>query len=284
VDVTAALPADRLLLARLAGAQHDQWQELLQQRQLVLDSCDHEAIHDLRVASRRLRTVTELLAPLIGTEQVRRLQRPLRRLTRELGQLRNLDEAHRYLTGLNHDGLAPLTSQLAQQRRHECTRIRPLLKGLPKKRLQRLLERSGQQLNGAEAAPPLTVVGRLEERNLALYRPIHQLLQLPELAEQADQRHTLRIAIKKWRYFSELLALLWGRRQDRLTILLKRYQGLLGELNDRELLLTLVRDAEQLAPPVRDRVLLLIDAQHRQLINDFRQLLAQQPLQYQFQV
>lgn len=283
MDVTA-LPAARLLLERLGRAQHDQWQELLVQRQLVLAGCSHEAIHDLRVACRRLRTTIELLPLMIDTEQVRRLRRPIRRLTRELGQLRNLDEAHHYLTGLNDDGLAPLTRQLAQQRRQECTRIRHLLKGLPHERLQRLFERAGQQFSGTEAAPPLTVVSWLEERNLVLYRPIHQLLQLPELAEQAEQRHTLRIAIKKWRYFSELLALLWGRRQDRLTALLKLYQGLLGELNDRELLLTLVRDAERLAPPVRDRVLLMIEAQHRQLICDFKQLLAQQPLQYQFQV
>ena len=283
MDVTA-LPATRLLLERLGRVQHDQWQELLVQRQLVLDGCGHEAIHDLRVASRRLRITIELLPLIIGSEQVRRLRRPIRRLTRELGRLRNLDEAHHYLTGLNDDGLAPLIASLERQRRREHKRVRRLLKELPKKRLQRLFERAGQQLASTEGTPPLTVVSRLEERNLGLYRPIHHLLHLPGLAEQAEQRHTLRIAIKKWRYFNELLALLWGRRHDRLTALLKQYQGLLGELDDRELLLTLVRDAEQLAPPVSHRVLPMIEAQHRQLISDFRQLLAQQPLQYQFQV
>jgi CHAD domain-containing protein len=278
------LPADQLLLERLQHALFDLWRELLRQRQLVLDHGEQEAIHDLRVASRRLRTVLELLLPWIGSKRMRRLRRPIRGLTRELGRLRNLDEAHSYLVGLQDDDLAPLIASVESQRRREHKRVRRLLKELPKKRLQRLFERAGQQLASTEGAPPLTVVSRLEERNLGLYRPIHHLLHLPELAEQAEQRHTLRIAIKKWRYFNELLALLWGRRQDRLTALLKQYQSLLGELNDREVFLSLVNDAERLAPPVRDRVLLIIEAQHRQLISDFRQLLSQQPLQYQFQV
>jgi CHAD domain-containing protein len=278
------LPADQLLLERLQHALFDLWRELLRQRQLVLDHGEQEAIHDLRVASRRLRTVLELLLPWIGSKRMRRLRRPIRGLTRELGRLRNLDEAHSYLVGLQDDDLAPLIASVESQRRREHKRVRRLLKELPKKRLQRLFERAGQQLASTEGAPPLTVVSRLEERNLGLYRPIHHLLHLPELAEQAEQRHTLRIAIKKWRYFNELLALLWGRRQDRLTALLKQYQSLLGELNDREVFLSLVNDAERLAPPVRDRVLLIIEAQHRQLISDFRQLLSQLPLQYEFQV
>jgi CHAD domain-containing protein len=107
---------------------------------------------------------------------------------------------------------------------------------------------------------------------------------LPELAERAEERHTLRIAVKKWRYFNELLAQLWLRRLDRQVALLKRYQGLLGELNDREVFLALVKGASGLEPQVRERVTLVIAAQHRQLINDFKQLLSQQPLRYQLQI
>ena len=281
---TIALPAARLQLERLEQALHDQWRELLQQRQLVLDQFEAEAIHDLRVTSRRLRTMIELLAPRIGQDQVRRLRRPVRRLTRELGQLRNLDEAHHYLSGLEDDGLTPLLTQLEQQRRQEHRRIRRLLAELPHKRLHKLLELAGQQLHTPEAAAPLEVVSWLADRNLTLYRPIHQLLQLPELAERAEERHTLRIAVKKWRYFNELLAQLWLRRNDRQVALLKRYQGLLGELNDREVFLALVKGASGLEPQVRERVALVIAAQHRQLINDFKQLLSQQPLRYQLQI
>lgn len=283
MDATT-LPAARLLQGRLEQALHDQWHELLCQRQRAQNGCGQEAIHDLRVASRRLRTMIELLAPLSSADQLRRLRRPLRRLTRELGQLRNLDEAYHYLAGLQDDGLTPLIAQLAEQRRQERRRIGQLLEELPVKQLHRRLEQITQRLNITDTFGPGGLISRLAERNLVLYRPIHHLLQLPELAEQAEQRHTLRIAIKKWRYFSELLAQLWARRQDRLVALLKLYQGLLGELNDREVFQALVRTTGQLDPQVRERVLLAIEAQHRQLLNDFKLLLTRQPLQYQLQI
>lgn len=280
---TTTLPANQLLLGRLEQALLDQWRELLQQRQLVLDSWEQEAIHDLRVASRRLRTVLELLPPWIGSKRMRRLRRPIRSLTRELGRLRNLDETRKYLTGLQDKALLPLMTQLEQQRRQERKRVRRLLEELPLKRLHQQLERAGQCLHTSTGSLSGTVVSRLAARNLDLFRPIHQLQLLPELAEQAEQRHTLRIAVKKWRYFNELLTQLWGGRQDRLLVLLKQYQTLLGDLNDREVFLSVVSATSGLAPQARERMMQAIEAQHRQLVSEFRQLLTRQPLQYQFE-
>jgi CHAD domain-containing protein len=280
---TTTLPANQLLLGRLEQALRDQWRELLQQRQLVLDSWEQEAIHDLRVASRRLRTVLELLPPWIGSKRMRRLRRPIRSLTRELGRLRNLDETRKYLTGLQDKALLPLMTQLEQQRRQERKRVRRLLEELPLKRLHQQLERAGQCLHTSTGSLSGTVVSRLAARNLDLFRPIHQLQLLPELAEQAEQRHTLRIAVKKWRYFNELLTQLWGGRQDRLLVLLKQYQTLLGDLNDREVFLSVVSATSGLAPQARERMMQAIEAQHRQLVSEFRQLLTRQPLQYHFE-
>lgn len=277
------LPADQLLLERLQHALFDQWRELLRQRQLVLDHGEQEAIHDLRVASRRLRTVLELLPPWIGSKRMRRLRRPIRGLTRELGQLRNLDEAHSYLLGLQDDGLTPLLASLEQQRRRERKRVRRLVEELPCKRLQQRLVEAGQQVYNPQRPGSAALISQLATRNLDLFRPIYQLQLLPELAEQPEQRHTLRIAVKKWRYFNELLTLLREARQDRLVTLLKQYQTLLGELNDREVFLSLVNDDKRLAPQERQRVSRLISAQHRQLVTDFSLLLRQQPLQYQLE-
>lgn len=279
---TIILPADQLLLERLEQALLDQWRELLHQRQLVLTGWEQEAIHDLRVASRRLRTVLELLPPWIGSKRMRRLRRPIRGLTRGLGRLRNLDETRKYLTGLQDEALLPLTTQLEQQRRQERKRVRRLLEELPLKRLHQQLERAGQCLHTSTGSLSGTVVSRLAARNLDLFRPIHHLQLLPELAEQAEERHTLRIAVKKWRYFNELLALLRGARQDRLPALLKQYQTLLGELNDRELFLELIHTTVVLPAAVRQRIELLINDQHRQLVLQFKKLLKRHPLQYQF--
>lgn len=276
------LPTAQAVAEGLERALSAQWRELLRQRRLVQEGGEREAVHDLRVASRRLRALIELVTPGIGTGLMRRLRRPVRRLTRKLGQLRNLDEARHYLTGLQEAGLAPLVRQLERQRRQEGKQVGRLLHELPVKRLERLLEQAVQRLHDQTAPARRRVVSRLADRSLALYRPIHQLQLVPELAELAEERHTLRIAVKKWRYFNELLDQALGRRPGQPATLLKQYQGLLGELNDRELFLIMVRETDLIDQQTRQRVLHTIKAQHRQLVEDFKRLQTRQPLQYQF--
>jgi CHAD domain-containing protein len=57
----------------------------------VLRGKDPEAIHDMRVASRRLQQVLDLIYPPPGPREVRRLRRRIKRCRRALGEVRNCD-------------------------------------------------------------------------------------------------------------------------------------------------------------------------------------------------
>jgi CHAD domain-containing protein len=57
----------------------------------VLNGDDSEAIHDMRVASRRLQQVLDLLYPKPRPQEFRRLRRQIRRCRRALGEVRNCD-------------------------------------------------------------------------------------------------------------------------------------------------------------------------------------------------
>lgn len=57
----------------------------------VLRGDDPDAIHDIRVASRRLQQVLDLLYPAPRPREIRRLRRKLRRCRRTLGEVRNCD-------------------------------------------------------------------------------------------------------------------------------------------------------------------------------------------------
>jgi CHAD domain-containing protein len=57
----------------------------------VLKGDDAEAIHDMRVASRRLQQVLDLLYPKPRPQELRRLRRQLRRCRQVLGEVRNCD-------------------------------------------------------------------------------------------------------------------------------------------------------------------------------------------------
>jgi hypothetical protein len=57
----------------------------------VLRGEDPEAIHDMRVASRRLQQVLDLIYPPPAPREVRRFRRRIRRCRRALGEVRNCD-------------------------------------------------------------------------------------------------------------------------------------------------------------------------------------------------
>ncbi len=57
----------------------------------VLRGDDADAIHDMRVASRRLQQILDLLYPKPQSREVRRLRRRIRRCRRALGDVRNCD-------------------------------------------------------------------------------------------------------------------------------------------------------------------------------------------------
>ena len=57
----------------------------------VLKGDDADAIHDMRVASRRLQQVLDLLYPKPRPQELRRLRRQIRRCRQVLGDVRNCD-------------------------------------------------------------------------------------------------------------------------------------------------------------------------------------------------
>ncbi len=57
----------------------------------VLRGDDVEAIHDIRVASRRLQQVLDLMCPPPAAREIRRLRRKIRRTRRALSEIRNCD-------------------------------------------------------------------------------------------------------------------------------------------------------------------------------------------------
>ena len=204
--MAAALSARRLL-AMLAHLLSNRWDELRRLRLCVMEAPHRDHIHDLRVACRRLRAAIGLLVPLLGPAKVRRLEKPIRTITRALGTVRNLDEAHSFLLTLHDEGLMPLAAALQDERQRELRRCQRQLQELPCKRLERQLAKASAQLVAPQSSPD-DFIGWLSHHDQDLYRPIRRLLRRKKLAALPAERHRLRIALKKWRYFNELLALL----------------------------------------------------------------------------
>jgi len=97
--------------------------ELFAQREGVLDTEDIERVHDMRVASRRLRAVLEIFAPCFPKGQYRRVLGDVKALADTLGERRDpdvaVDSLERVKAALpadDHPGLDGLIAELAPGR------------------------------------------------------------------------------------------------------------------------------------------------------------------------
>lgn len=278
------LPGSRQLLDALAACLVSRWDELLRTRRQALNSFEVDQIHDLRVASRRLCGILEQLGPFVGNEKAGRLRRPIKRLTKELGQLRNLDEARLYFEKNGKEKFEPLLRFLKQQRCHEATRTRQLLESLDCSKLERQILVAAKTVVSPANIASQELLAFLSRRNLELYHPIYDLLPLAALTEMVDERHALRIAIKKWRYFTELLHDILGQKQSDLLAAMRQYQSVLGEMNDRAVFRNLLDGVSDLTDSARAELLDRISQEQVGLLKKLQVMLDKQPLVYQLEL
>ena len=212
----------------------------------VRTGADVEAIHDLRVAARRMTAALQVWRDLIPARARRDASRSLRRLRRRLGPAREL-EVHVALTEAHLPDPGPtarraerpvveailerLRERLARRRRSAMKRVSP-------RRLRRLLrplEVAASGIGDRLRQRPGTGVDavaaerRIAERGTASLR---------EAVERPDDEplHQARIRIKRWRYALECLAEVIPDGPWRPVEPLRELQGALGDVHDRALL------------------------------------------------
>jgi len=223
---------------------------------------DVEALHHTRVASRRLRELLPLLA--LDHDVTRTLSRRLRKVTRQLGTVREADVLLLLVGELEEDrrfSTAALRSIGAAAAKTRVGARAGLAATLPTAKLQRLsqeLERAAKSLQPRHAKPDhpgVRVHGRPWLWALEA-RLVHRAARVEEAVEAAgavyvpEPLHRVRIAVKKLRYTAELAAEALRQPLAADVAALKASQDLLGRLHDLGTLLLRAREAQaRLFPP-----------------------------------
>lgn len=227
---------------------------------------DPECLHDMRVATRRLRTALDLFETAIPDHPRLEFASDLRWIGRALGRVRDLDVALARAEELTAD--APELEQAAWRIfRHalELDRARARVR-----LIERLdSDRCAAFLNGARAwiaAPPpasealpaggtpaYTVAPRLIAERMGALAAAYE-----EAERRVDQPslHDLRIAAKRARYAHEYFGETGGNRASRRSKRLARLQDFLGDHQDAVNLLRRLRRYAKTVPG-RDRELTL---------------------------
>jgi len=226
---------------------------------------DPEYVHDMRVATRRLRTALLVFADVIPEKARLEWQRELRWIGRGLGRVRDCDVELDRVKRMAADAPNPERSallifankvQIKRARRRakllkqlDSTRfmaLKALARPWIEMRADSALVRNGD--GPAYIAGP-RIVSEWDARMLAACRTAEQL-------PTAENVHALRISIKHLRYAVEYFADLEGHGARHRAKQLGRLQNILGARQDAAILLRHIRRYEATIPE-EDRDLLL---------------------------
>ena len=233
---------------------------LMRRRREVKAGGDAEAIHDLRVATRRMQEALRMFAPLLPEEARERARRRARRIRRQFTHLRDADVLARLVQRLAADAseehraailslgrrLAAKAARLRRAMARESggaphvagfrKRLRALLEGVPRCDRDALVRAGRRSLRE-----------RTRELRLALVRARRGA---------PGPLHRARIAVKHWRYALELadaakIASCGAAIRQAQTI-----QDRLGSIHDLDVLIDRVARDGGAAPPIDGQPLL----------------------------
>ena len=219
--------------------------EMCALRGRALDWNDPEGVHDMRVASRRLRSALSDFKPYLrkGSIPVSRLKA----IAKGLGAVRDEDVVLAALDELRlkaDEGVSKGIEAIAEEHRRQRQEARSVLKSTIKpSAIAELRDEFRTRLRTATKIPDVLAAGedahqvltfgqvgarvigdRLKELSGAgnsVYRPLN-----------TKRLHELRILAKKLRYAVELFATCWGGEFKKSAEEIARFQTSLGELHD----------------------------------------------------
>jgi CHAD domain-containing protein len=223
----------------------------------VMGNTDSEAVHDLRVALRRLRTLLKLARPVFGEFHSDAVRTAFADLQASTGELRD-EEA----LGETLDAVAVHSAPLAEWRARRLVRDRRLRRGLVTRLRQGELDRARALLNAIltlpvrpDRDPPLSKFGR---------RAVQKAREAVEARrdtppDDALGLHALRIAYKKLRYAVEFFTEALPIDLVALAEPAARFQKRLGEIHDIDVAKISVARARGLDRDTRMLVIAALD-------------------------
>ena len=228
-------------------------EEMYLLRKAALNFKDPEGVHDMRVASRRLRSVIRDFAPHLRRTRIVPSTKRLKEIADKLGVVRDHDVTIIALEKLQKKANSEISSGLQQMIDDQKAKLEPARKELVLALNHRTLSQFKRAfLNAVENAivPPAasktptsgtpinsgpsykafarsTLIKRLKELEAlspSLYEP-----------QRVKPLHEMRIAAKRLRYAMELFAACWGNRLGPFSRQVAQMQSSLGELHDCDL-------------------------------------------------
>jgi CHAD domain-containing protein len=226
------LPLPSTSLEQLRPYLREQYARMLAHDPGVRVGKDPEDLHQMRVATRRLRSVLNTAAPILDPAWVTEMRSELAWLGGELGPARDLDVLIPYLREeagrldpADRKALAPLFKKLANSR---TVARRGVLRALRSERYLALLA----SIEAAAAGPPPGGAGSLRAEVKNEFKRLRKAMRQVEEEPTDEAIHQARIKGKRARYATELLEDELGKPGLKLLAAAKEFQDAAGEQHD----------------------------------------------------
>ncbi len=258
------------------------WNELLRLKREAMNSTSPSVVNDLGNALYRFRAALELFYPLISQDSKAELRKSIRKLTHALGRLHHIDktlvfcESHEPIIG----SVCRIISKLHDTENEACTKV---LKGFYHNHFNREIQKMIGGINEESIVKrnSISLLAYFSDSSIRMFLPIHQNLSGVCLPVNRASRETLCGAIKKWRYFFEIVALILERDYSKIIIQLTEYQSLLVQLNDVVEFELLIRGFKILPNERAYHEVMFREEEHR-LLTQLAELIERKPLSYTF--
>jgi CHAD domain-containing protein len=229
-------------------------EEMYLLRKAALNFKDPEGVHDMRVASRRVRSALRDFAPHLRKTQIAPSTKHLKEIADKLGVVRDHDVAIIALEKLQKKANKEISSGLQgiidDQKAGLDTARKELVQALNYKKLSQLKRnflRTVENATVPRAATKTPTSGTTTLNSGPSYKVfarstlIKRLKELEALSpclyepQKVKPLHDMRISAKRLRYAMELFAACWGDQLGLFSHQVARMQSSLGELHDCDL-------------------------------------------------
>ena len=237
-------------------------EHLQQNHRGALTSDDPEYIHQMRVATRRLRAALRLFAPMLPEHFAEPLRVPLSALMKQLGRARDLDVllteiANPVLATLPNEPRLPALASDITNRRYAARAQAIVMLAAPD--YGRMLLTTLESLHTKPSADAATILLlRFASERLKRLRNKVRRLAVAARVEDPIALHALRIGVKRLRYALEFFSPMAPERaSNRVLKRLATLQDTLGQLNDLSNAGAMLMDCAGDDPRLREAVTLI---------------------------
>lgn len=237
----------------------DRWRVYRKELRRCQKKCSEQAVHDLRVATRRLIATIEILLTILPGDNLKKRRRTLKKMLSGFGRLR--DTQMQLLTVEKllppYPVLQPFFTVLILRERQMVKRVARQVKTEGLKALERNIRDVNKRLKRFSRNPAMRMANRSAVMGAvaAAFARVRTLRQGVDPANTTTI-HALRVAFKKFRYMVEALHPFLGDISDAQLQKMNAYQMRMGDIQDIEVLIGSVNEYALRRKKIADESLL----------------------------